>query len=250
MNIVEVFEETARRRPYQKALIDGERFYYGEHDLRAKLYALLVQLDFESPTELAPEERSLLEAARKYATLCDSEAWRDVDEELNADYGTRPVTADAAKMTQRLSDLETVAEDVLARQQEILAAGADDDVRQDDAMLQTVRTAARSFTPLSTCVHTSVHTCRCACCATGRRLSCTSCARATARRRSRWSEPEHLPMPEHLPATRAALAAPSVHSFWPHLLRTGEEVDVPRAPRRQGQVGGRAPFKLAATHVL
>ena len=41
MNIVEVFEETARRRPYQKALIDGERFFsfsrlLGEVDRQAR----------------------------------------------------------------------------------------------------------------------------------------------------------------------------------------------------------------------
>ena len=77
------------------------------HDVRAKVYAVLRQLGFDAVRGgLSPEDGVLLEAARCFGTLAETEAWSDVQEELMASPGTRPVSADAARLNATLAELQ------------------------------------------------------------------------------------------------------------------------------------------------
>jgi len=110
-----------------------------QHDLRAKVYAVLAALGFSSPVALRSEECLLLEAAKEYVLLCDAEAWRDVDEELNATPQTRPVSADAKALDEKLATLRSAAEGVLAKQQAIVEASASAEAQTEAQMVGRVR---------------------------------------------------------------------------------------------------------------
>ena len=108
--------------------------------MRAKVYAVLRQLGFDAVRGgLSPEDGVLLEAARCFGTLAETEAWSDVQEELMASPGTRPVSADAARLNATLAELQQGAAAILERQRALdstIGAGAE---TEREALLKSVK---------------------------------------------------------------------------------------------------------------
>jgi hypothetical protein len=108
------------------------------HDLRVKLYACLAALGLDPvPDGLDPRDVVLLEAIKSFSALCDAEAWRDVETSLmeGPPFTHRPVTADAARLRDTLSELHKTTGSVLQRQQELAAILLDSAAQAEDAHL-------------------------------------------------------------------------------------------------------------------
>lgn len=119
-------------------------------DLRAKCFAVLQQLGFGeaeggaagarlTARALTPDQQLQLQAVRQYRAFSEAEAWKDVEEELQAE-GCRPVTADAAALGALLDATKQAATSVLERQQQLSASMAEGESLIDAKDLKRVRT--------------------------------------------------------------------------------------------------------------
>lgn len=116
------------------------------HDLRAKLYACLAAVGLNpAPDGLDPADLVLLEAIKAFSVLCDAEAWRDIQTSLMEGPARthRPVTADAARLTDTLSELHKTTGSVLERQHQLAARLLDGPARAEDAQLLATVCALR-----------------------------------------------------------------------------------------------------------
>jgi hypothetical protein len=108
------------------------------HDLRVKLYACLAALGLDpAPDGLEPADVVLLEAIKAFPVLCDAEAWRDIEVSLMEGPARthRPITADAARLSNTLSELHKTTGSVLERQQQLAAYMLEGAARAEDAHL-------------------------------------------------------------------------------------------------------------------
>ena len=76
---------------------------------------------------------------REYRAFAEAEAWKDVEEELQAE-GCRPVSADAAVLGAVLDATRQVATGVLERQQQLSASMAEGERALEAKDLTRVRT--------------------------------------------------------------------------------------------------------------
>eukprot|EP00962_Isochrysis_galbana_P050922 scaffold22277_cov90-Isochrysis_galbana.AAC.1 len=116
------------------------------HDLRAKLYACLAAVGLNpAPDGLDPADLVLLEAIKAFSALCDAEAWRDIQTSLMEGPARthRPVTADAARLADTLSELHKTTGSVLERQHQLAARLLDGPARAEDAQLLATVCALR-----------------------------------------------------------------------------------------------------------
>jgi len=100
-------------------------------DVRAKLYAVISALSFESSVQLTKQEELTLTAAKKYVPLATGEAWRDAVDDFAAE-GLEPLDADMAKLSRRLEADEVIAGSVMSAQ-DTLAADMEAMEAVDDA---------------------------------------------------------------------------------------------------------------------
>jgi hypothetical protein len=107
-------------------------------DVRAKLYAVLATLDFESGVPLSPDEELLVTACKEYVPFATAEAWRDAADEFAAE-GIEPLEEDRVKLNARLASDEKAAEAVLEAQQSLVQGMRRSEEKIDAAELHRVR---------------------------------------------------------------------------------------------------------------
>ena len=107
-------------------------------DVRAKLYAVLSCLDFESDLPYTSEEALQLVAAKGYVPFATAEEWADARDEFAAE-GLVPLDADRALLEAKLRSNEEAVAAIAEEQQDLIGEMAIADSAVDDANLHRVR---------------------------------------------------------------------------------------------------------------
>ena len=107
-------------------------------DCRAKLFALLNALSFESSVPLTPDEEVLLTAAKAYVSFASAEAWQDAKDEFAAE-GFDLLPEDKARLEAELEQAATQAQMVLNNQLQLVDGMLATEEAQEAASLKRVR---------------------------------------------------------------------------------------------------------------
>ena len=107
-------------------------------DCRAKLFALLNALSFESSVPLTPDEEVLLTAAKAYVSFASAEAWQDAKDEFAAE-GFDLLPEDKARLEAELEQAATQAQMVLDNQLQLVDGMLATEEAQEAASLKRVR---------------------------------------------------------------------------------------------------------------
>lgn len=107
-------------------------------DVRAKLYALLAALEFESSQPLTSQEELLLIAAKAYVPFAASEVWRDTVDEF-AEEGLEVLPDDQKMLDERLANDTFIAKRVIDAQMAQLGTMADEETKAEAAELSRVQ---------------------------------------------------------------------------------------------------------------
>ena len=107
-------------------------------DCRAKLFALLNALSFESSVPLTPDEEVLLTAAKAYVSFASAEAWQDAKDEFAAE-GFDLLPEDKARLEAELEQAAAQAQKVLDNQLQLVDGMLATEEAQEAASLKRVR---------------------------------------------------------------------------------------------------------------